>query len=171
MSNFVTKPVDSLICNPFETIGKEWLLITATNENKTNTMTASWGGVGILFGKPVAYLFIRPQRYTKELIDATSHFSLSVLPAQFKKQLSYFGTVSGRDEDKIATSGLSIATENGIPYFQDAKLVMICKKLFAQPMEETAFLDSSIVEQWYKEKDFHTMYIAEIETLFVAENE
>ena len=51
--------------NPFQMIGKEWLLVTAEKEGKTNTMTASWGGVGIMWGKPVAYVFIRPQRYTK----------------------------------------------------------------------------------------------------------
>ena len=101
--------------NPFQMIGKEWLLVTAEKEGKANTMTASWGGVGIMWGKPVAYVFIRPQRYTKEFIDAGDHFSLSVLGEDYRKTLNYFGTVSGRDEDQIAKSGLHVAHENGTP--------------------------------------------------------
>ena len=166
MSNFKKLSANNLTFNPFETIGKEWFLITASNEGKTNTMTASWGGVGILFGKPVAYIFVRPQRYTKEFIDANTHFSLSVLPATYRKQLSYLGTVSGRDEDKIATSNLHLQTENGIPYFEESNLVFLCRKLFAQPMEEASFLDTSGIERWYEQKDFHTLYIAEIESIF-----
>ena len=100
--------------NPFQMIGKEWLLVTAEKEGKANTMTASWGGVGIMWGKPVAYVFIRPQRYTKEFIDAGDHFSLSVLGEDYRKTLNYFGTVSGRDEDKIAKSGLHRSEERRV---------------------------------------------------------
>lgn len=165
MSNFIRQSAETLTFNPFQTIGKEWLLITAEKDGLVNTMTASWGGVGILFGKPVAYIFVRPQRYTKEFIDSSTHFSLSVLPEQYRKQLNYFGTVSGRTEDKIKNSNLSIEREDGVPYFSDAKLVMVCKKLFAQSVEESAFLDPSLIERWYKDKDFHTLYIAEIESI------
>lgn len=168
MSNFTKQSANTLTLNPFETIGKEWFLITATKDGKTNTMTASWGGIGILFGKPVAYIFVRPQRYTKEFIDANSHFSLSVLPEKYRKQLNYFGTVSGRDEDKIKNSSLHVQTEDGVPYFEESKLVFLCKKLFAQTMEENSFLDSAIIDKWYPDKDFHTLYIAEIESILEA---
>ncbi len=70
---------EELTKNPFHMIGKEWMLVTAEKDGKVNTMTASWGGVGIMWGKPVAYVFIRPQRYTKEFIDGTDTFSLSIL--------------------------------------------------------------------------------------------
>lgn len=126
--------------NPFQMIGKEWLLVTAEKEGKANTMTASWGGVGIMWGKPVAYVFIRPQRYTKEFIDAGDHFSLSVLGEDYRKTLNYFGTVSGRDEDKIAKSGLHVAHENGTPYFEEANTVLVCRKLYAQPYDPLALL-------------------------------
>ena len=125
--------------NPFQMIGKEWLLVTAEKEGKTNTMTASWGGVGIMWGKPVAYVFIRPQRYTKEFIDAGDHFSLSVLGEDYRKTLNYFGTVSGRDEDKIAKSGLHVAHENGTPYFEEANTVLVCRKLYAQPEQGLSY--------------------------------
>ncbi len=90
--------------NPFQMIGKEWLLVAAEKAGKTNAMTASWGGVGIMWGKPVAYVFIRPQRYTKEFIDASDTFSLSVLGEEYRKTLSYFGTVSGRDERSFGSN-------------------------------------------------------------------
>ena len=153
--------------NPFQMIGKEWLLVAAEKAGKTNAMTASWGGVGIMWGKPVAYVFIRPQRYTKEFIDASDTFSLSVLGEEYHKTLSYFGTVSGRDEDKIAKSGLQVAYDGATPYFQEAGTVMICRKLFAQYYDPACFIDKTCDETWYPEKDYHMMYIAEIEKVLV----
>ena len=94
--------------NPFQMIGKEWLLVTAEKDGKANTMTASWGGVGVMWGRNVAFIVIRPQRYTKEFIDASDKLSLSVLDEEYRKTLSYLGSVSGRDEDKIGKSGLTI---------------------------------------------------------------
>lgn len=153
--------------NPFQMIGKEWLLVAAEKAGKTNAMTASWGGVGIMWGKPVAYVFIRPQRYTKEFIDTSDTFSLSVLGEEYRKTLSYFGTVSGRDEDKIAKSGLQVAYDGATPYFQEAGTVMICRKLFAQYYDPACFIDKTCDETWYPEKDYHMMYIAEIEKVLV----
>lgn len=143
-------------------IGKDWLLITAGKDGKTNTMTASWGGVGINWGKPVVYVFIRPQRYTKEFVDAADTFSLSVLPEKFRKQLSYLGTVSGRDEDKIKKAGLTVVHEEATPCFEEADLVFICKKLYAQELKPECFIDKECDEKWFADKDYHTMYVAEI---------
>lgn len=155
--------------NPFQMIGGDWLLVTAEKDGKANTMTASWGGVGVMWGKNVAYIVIRPQRYTKEFIDGADTLSLSVLPEGNRKIYNYLGTVSGRDEDKIAVSGLSVAHESDTPYFEEAKRVLICKKLFAQPFEPEAFLDESILDRWYTDKDYHTLYICEIEKVLVKE--
>lgn len=154
--------------NPFQMIGKEWLLVTAEKDGKANTMTASWGGVGIMWHKPVAYVFLRPQRYTKEFIDQTDTFSLSVLGEEYRETLRYFGTVSGRDEDKIAKSGLHVAHEGETPYFAEANMVMICRKLYGQPYDPSCFIDKSLDEKNYPNKDYHTMYIAEIEKVFVS---
>ena len=155
--------------DPFTLIGKDWLLITAEKEGKVNTMTASWGGVGVLWGKQVAYIFIRPQRYTKEFVDAAERFSLSVLPEEYRKELGYLGTVSGRDENKIEKAKLTVAHEGGVPYFAESKLSLVCRKLYAQELKPECFIDSSLDEKWYELKDYHTMYVAEIETVLEKE--
>ena len=151
--------------NPFSLIGDDWMLVTAEKDGKANTMTASWGGVGILWGKTVATIYIRPQRYTKEFLDATDRFTLSILGAEHKRTLGYLGSVSGRDEDKIAKSGLTLAHENDAPYFEEAEMVLVCKKLYAQEQKPECFLDKESLDKWYEANDFHTMYIAEIETV------
>jgi len=151
--------------NAFSLIGKEWMLITAKKGNKVNTMTAAWGGIGILWGKPVAYVFIRPQRYTKEFVDAAEKLSLSFLEDGHRQELGYLGKVSGRDEDKIAKSGLTLTEADGIPCFEEAKLVLLGRKLYQQEMKPECFIDQEQISKWYPEKDFHTMYVVEIEKL------
>lgn len=153
--------------NIFELIGKKWMLVTAGNEEKANTMTASWGGMGVMWGKNVAYLVIRPQRYTKEFIDKEATLTLTFYQEEYRKTLSYLGSVSGRTEDKIDKSGLTLQYLEGTPYFAEADLVMKVKKLYAQPMEESSILDSDIIDKWYPSKDYHTMYICEIEEVLV----
>ena len=155
--------------NPFTMIGKEWMLVTARKDEKIKTMTASWGGVGVMWGKNVAFVVIRPQRYTKEFIDASETFSLSVLDESFRKTYSYLGSVSGRDEDKIARSGLTVADAETTPYFEEANTVLICRKLYAQEYRPDCFLDEQPDLKWYPNKDYHTMYIAEIEKVLVRE--
>ena len=167
MSSFNLINPDDFDKSAFKTIGKDWLLVTAGDEEKSNTMTASWGGFGIMWGKPVVYIVIRPQRYTKKFIDAKEHFSLSVLPEEYRKVLSYLGSASGRDEDKIAKSGLTLKFDNGVPYFDESDIYMVCRKMFAQPINPECFIDDTIDSKWYPEKDYHTLYIAEIEKLMV----
>lgn len=154
--------------DPFTLIDKDWMLITAEKERKVNTMTASWGGVGIIWNKKVAYIFIRPQRYTKEFVDASERFSLSVLPDSYRKELTYLGRVSGRDEDKIAKTGLKVAYENNVPYFEESKYVLICRKLYAQDLKGECFIDKSLDPKNYPTQDYHTMYVAEIEEVLEA---
>ena len=114
--------------NVFSMIGREWLLVTAEKEGQVNTMTASWGGLGVMWGKNVAFIVLRPQRYTKEFVDAGGTFSLSVLDEEYRKTLNYLGTVSGRNEDKVAKSGLTVEHAEGTPYFGEANTVLICRK-------------------------------------------
>ena len=157
--------IDDFSENPFKLIGSDWMLITAKKGEKTHMMTASWGGVGILWNKPVATIYVRPQRYTKEFIDNEEYFSLCVLPEDYRQILNYCGTKSGRDEDKIAETKLTIDESEKVPIFKESRLVLICKKLYAQDLTEQSFIDKSLVEKNYKAKDFHTMYIAEIEKI------
>lgn len=161
--NFQEIKPGELTKNPFTMIGKEWLLIAAEKEGKANAMTASWGGVGIMWGKEVAFLVIRPQRYTKEFIDGSATLSLSILDESYRKTLGYFGSVSGCTEDKIAKSGLTLAHEGETPYFSEANTVLICRKLYAQEYRPECFLDTEPEQKWYPDKDYHTMYICEIQ--------
>lgn len=141
----------------------KWMLITAAKPDGTvNTMTASWGGFGVMWNKEVAFVVIRPQRYTKEFVDNSDSLSLTFFDASYKKALSYLGATSGRDEDKIETSGLTVEFDNAVPYFKEAEEAIFAKKLFVQRITENSFLDQSIIDRWYPEKDFHYLYIVEI---------
>lgn len=153
--------------NVFQMIGKDWMLVTAEKDGKVNTMTASWGGAGVMWGKNVAFVVIRPQRYTKEFIDASDTFSLSILDNSYRKTLNYLGTVSGRDEDKIQKSGLTVEHSGNTPYFKEANTVLLLKKLYHQEMSPDCFIDKSLIEKWYPNADYHTLYVAEIEKILI----
>ena len=155
--------------NPFQRIGQDWMLISAKKEGKVNTMTASWGMMGVFWGKNVVTVGIRPQRFTKEFVDAGDRLSVSVLNDSHRELLSYFGSVSGRDEDKIAKSGLALSEEEGIPYFADSEIAFLCRKLYAQPMDASFLLEPEIDKLWYPNGNWHTMYIVEIEKLLMKE--
>ncbi len=160
---------EELDFNAFKTIGKEWLLVTAEKDGKCNTMTASWGGLGIMWNKPVAYIFVRPQRYTAEFIDASERLTLSVLPENYRKDLQYFGTVSGRDEDKIDKSGLALLQEGNTAYFADSNTAFICRKLYRQHLTKSSFIDKTCDTKNYPNQDYHIMYVVEIEKVLVKE--
>lgn len=161
--------------NVFEMIGTDWMLITAGTDLKTsypivNTMTASWGGMGIMWHKNVAFLVIRPNRYTKEFIDVTDTLSISFFDSSYKEILTYLGTVSGRDEDKITKSNLTITYVDDVPCFEEASLTMLCRKLYAQPIQTSYFLDKSLIKKWYPQHDYHELYIVEITKIFKQNN-
>ncbi len=162
-NDFNMKRIDimSLGDNPFKMIGKDWLLITAGTEDKYNTMTASWGQIGVLWHKNVATIYIRPQRYTKEFVDANDVFTLSVLPEEYRPALQFCGTKSGRDYDKAKETGLTPVSVDGSVAFSQARLVLVCKKLYEDTIKPENFIDKSI-DSNYSLKDYHTMYIAEI---------
>ncbi len=167
MGNFKEINIESFVLNPFKKIGSDWMLITAKNENKINSMTASWGGLGVMWGKNVSYVVIRPQRYTKEFVDNSETFSLCFFNNTYKDDLKYMGSVSGRDEDKIKNCNLNILNYNDVPIFEEAKLVLICKKLYKQELNPDCFIDNELNNIWYTNKDYHTMYISEIENVLV----
>ena len=154
--------ISGLSFNPFERIGRDWCLITAGSESGFNTMTASWGGVGILWNKPVATCYIRPQRYTKKFMDNAKYFTLSFFPNGYRKALNLCGTVSGRDHDKPKEAGITPLFTDGTAAFEEADLVLICKKLYAQEMAEKCFTDPGTLNKNYPERDLHTIYIGEI---------
>jgi flavin reductase (DIM6/NTAB) family NADH-FMN oxidoreductase RutF len=163
MNKFQLIDPDLFDFSPFRLIGKDWMLITAEKEGKINSMTASWGGLGVIWGKNCAFIFVRRSRYTKEFIDGSDGFSLSFFDHEkYKKLLTYMGSVSGRNEDKISKSGLTISHYEGIPYYDEASKILICKKMYCQPICPENFIFKEIDDQWYKDKDYHDLYIGEI---------
>lgn len=147
--------------NPFKLIGNDWMLISADDGKTKNAMTASWGGVGILFNKPVCFCFIRPQRYTYKIAENTDKITLSFFSDKYKKQLSYFGSVSGYNENKILKSNFSVIEKNGYIWYNEARLVIKANKLYADFLKESCFFDKSVLDN-YKKKDYHKFYIFEI---------
>ena len=146
--------------NPFARIGDQWMLVTAGNAEKANTMTASWGGLGVLWNKPVCFAFVRPTRYTYAFLEQQDRFTLSFFSEEYRQALRLCGTVSGRDTDKIADAGLTLRTDAQAPYFDEAELVLVCRKLAVQDMDPTGFLDPAIAGLY--DNDYHRVYIGEI---------
>lgn len=157
--------------NPIQAIGREWMLITAGTKNKFNTMTASWGGLGELWFKPVCFCFVRPQRYTYEFLEANEFFSLSFFDKQYKAKLTYCGAHSGREVDKVKECGFTPRhADKGTVFFDEARIVLECRKLYFQDINPENFLDASLIEA-YPERDFHRMYVGEIVRALIAQPE
>ena len=155
--------IESLDFNPFTKISKEWMLVTAGDEKKSNTMTASWGGFGIMWGKNIATVYIRPQRYTKEFMDANDTFTVSFLSEEYRKALNVCGTVSGRNvEDKWAEAGLHPYPVDGTTAVDEADLVLVCKTQYHLVIKPECFDVMENDSKWYPQKDYHIMYMAEI---------
>ena len=154
--------------NMFNIIGRNWMLLTAGNEEKLNTMTISWGGTGILWNKPVAFIFVRPQRYTREFIEGNKYFSMSGYSDEMRPAIKFCGRNSGRDIDKIKETGLVPVFEEKAPYFKQAKLVLICRKLYKQQLSVDGIIDDNLLE-YYSNNDYHFMYAAEIVKVLVDE--
>ena len=152
--------------NVFRLIGKDWALITAKGEGTTNAMTASWGGMGVLWNKPVAFCFIRPQRFTYSLTQQSDRFSLSFFTEEHRAALRLCGTVCGKDTDKITQAGLHTGTVNGVPYIKEARLVLVCRKLYTDMLREECFIDPTLLSN-YKDSDFHRVYAVEIEQAYL----
>lgn len=155
--------------NPFTMIGADWMLITAGNSDGFNTMTASWGGLGVLWGKNVATAYIRPQRYTKQFVDANDTFTLSFYPKTCREALNICGTLSGRDVDKVKKAGLTPYFTDGTTAFEEADVILICKKLYRGAIDPENFIEKADDVKWYPEKDYHDVYIAEIVKVLVKE--
>lgn len=173
--------LDTLDFNPYKKVGKDWFLVTAGNGSGWNTMTASWGFAGVMWGKNTFTTVIRPQRYTKEFIDKEEYFTISFFCEEMKKALSYCGAHSGRDCDKAKETGLiPMFIKDGsevyggeysfdVTSFEQAELVLVCRKSYVQEMLPECFTDKSNDEKWYAAKDYHFQYIGEIVQAYVKE--
>lgn len=155
-----------------EAIGKEWMLVTAGSPAHCNTLTASWGGIGHLWNRPVAFVFIRPERHTHGFIEANERMTLAFLghDKAMREAYALCGAKSGRDLDKIAAAGLTpLATPSGNTTYAQARLTIEGRKLFRTDLRAADFLDTAILERWYNDRpggSFHTLYVIEIEAVY-----
>lgn len=160
--------------NVFEAIGKEWMLVTAGTATSPNTMTASWGGLGWIWNKPVAFVFVRPERFTHHLIEENERLTLSFYghDEAMRKMLSFCGSASGRHCDKVKEAGLTPEVlPSGAVTFTQARLTLVGRKLFHTEFLPDNFIDKEVLARWYNDRpggSLHTMYIVEIEEVFEA---
>ena len=155
--------------NAMKLIGKDWMLITAKDDRngRVNGMTASWGCLGVLWNKPVCVCFIRPQRHTYGLVEAQDRFSLAFFGEEHRAALRLCGRESGRDGDKLAAAGLTASELCGVSVINEARLVLICRKLYADDLKKDRFVDPALFAH-YPQDDFHRMYVCEIEGAYRA---
>ena len=166
---FIEKNVNEINENFIEAIGNEWMLVAAGNSEKYNMMTASWGFAGEMWGKHAAVAVIRPSRYTKEFVDNNDYFTLSFYGVDAKKTIhSVCGSKSGRNIDKAKECGLTPVFSDNSVYFEQARLVLICKKMYVSKFEPDKMLDKGIIDRWY-DNDYHYVYIGEIVKCLVKE--
>ena len=149
----------------YKAIGQNWALLTSGGKDKVNTMTVSWGGVGVLWNKDVVFVFVRNSRYTRELLDASGVFSLSFLDHEaYSREYKYLGAASGRNEDKISAARLHVANKLGVPYIDEAATVILCTTLFKQELNTDAehFRVPGLDTKFYADKDLHNLYVGEV---------
>lgn len=169
-NNMKTISFTDLQQNPAELIGKQWMLITAGTPDAFNCMTASWGGLGFLWNRPVAFVFVRPNRHTAKFIDEQAAFTLSFMPEKYREDLIFCGRNSGRDVDKMAATALQAhITPNGLVAMEDADMVLECRKMAVATMQEADFINyAEVSPQWYDPTNpLHKVYICEIAATYV----
>jgi flavin reductase (DIM6/NTAB) family NADH-FMN oxidoreductase RutF len=146
----------------------QWMLLTAGKNTPGgfNTMTVSWGGLGVIWNKPLAMVVVRPSRFTFTFMESHDSFTLSAFPGEYKDQLTLCGTRSGRAVDKVKTSGLTPTPSSVIdaPGFDEAELILECRKMYYADIEPGHFLADHI-EANYGGRDYHRMYFGEIVAL------
>lgn len=153
----------------FKTVGEQWMLIAACDKcregTQYNAMTASWGGMGVMWNKNVFWCFIRPQRYTKEFVDNSDKITLSFFDSKYKDALVLCGRKSGRECNKIAEAGLTVELQNDEVFFKEAEYTVVGRKLYVDTIKKDGFIDKTIVDKCYPDEDFHFVYVCEIEKI------
>jgi flavin reductase (DIM6/NTAB) family NADH-FMN oxidoreductase RutF len=162
----VTDP-EKIADNPFKLIGSDWMLVTAGSRESFNTMTAAWGGMGVIWNKKVCFCVVRPTRHTRLFTESSNYFTLSFFEERYREVLNYCGTHSGRDVDKIKETQLTPLFGEDTIYFAEARLVFQCKKLYYQDIDPANFVDPTIDERNYPLKDYHRLYVGEIVSCLV----
>lgn len=145
----------------FETYDKQWALLTAGSMDKFNTMTISWGGLGTIWGMPVATVYVRTSRYTHDFMDDNEYFTVSFYPEDMKKTLGVLGSKSGREIDKMHMPELTAVEAGKSVSFHEAEVTLVCRKVFKQTLDPQN-MEAKIAEQFYGKDAPHDMYIGEV---------
>jgi len=165
---FIKKDIRTVSDNFVKIIGDEWLLITCGTSDKFNTMTASWGALGVLWNKPVAICFIRPTRFTYSFANSNNMFTLSFFTEKERQILQYCGSKSGKDVNKIDETGLiPLRTEAGAISFKQSRMCHECQKIYYDDLKPQNFLLPEIDGRNYPLKDYHRMFIGEIVNVYL----
>ncbi len=158
-------PLEELLVPPVHLWHRQWLLLAAGDLEKAdyNVMTVGWGSFGVMWNKPIAMIVVRPTRHTIRFTEAFDSFTLCAFPEEHRRKLSYCGSRSGRDEDKVKACGLTPLRSRLVaaPGFEEAELIIECRKIYADDLDPSRFLDASI-KSHYPKKDYHRMYFGEI---------
>ncbi len=163
MSDFKVIKADEISGNLIKMIGSDWMLITAGSKEKFNTMTASWGFAGVIWNRPSAICFVRPERHTFGFIERADNYTLSFFSDEYKDALKLCGTKSGKNTDKPKEAGLTPKIlPNGTVSFEEASLILSCRKVYADTIKPENFLVQHIIDNVYNKEGFHKMYIGEI---------
>lgn len=161
--------MNSLNMDAFDTFHHGWALLTAGDRAHFNTMTVSWGGLGCLWNRSVATVYVRPSRYTWEFMESQDYFTISFYPEEYKPALALLGKQSGRDGDKVAKSGLtSVPFDSGVT-FAEAKTTLLCKKLYWQDMDPEHIPEDVRSRFYGAGETVHRMYIGEVIAVKTAE--
>ncbi|MGN0592881.1 MAG: flavin reductase [Ruminococcus sp.] len=166
---FVKKEIESLSLNPFTAIGNDWFLITAGTMEGYNTMTASWGFMGVMWGAPSFICAVRTNRHTYSFMEQQDVYTICFFEKQYRPALQFCGTKSGRDYDKAKETGLTPIEVDGAVAFAEASRIFVCKKRYAEMMKETAFTEQATYDRWYGTDPLHKQYIGEILAVYEKE--
>ena len=153
--------------NIIKMVSQDWMLISAGKGDQSNMMTAGWGGLGQLYGKPVAFCFIHPSRYTYELMEKNETYTLCFFTETHREALKFCGTNSGRDTDKVKATGLTpINTPLENRAFGEAWMIIECQKTVCQQFTPESIQDPAIRKE-REGQPLHKMYIGEILNVWV----
>jgi len=178
--NWVEKNIREFRGSPVQRIGDDWMLVTAANIAEGpgcwNTMTASWGGLGVVWNKDAAFALVRPSRHTRGFVDANPLFTLSFFDEERRGILAICGEKSGKDCDKAAEADLTPIVFDGsmaggkiagAVSFREASDIVVCRKLYTHDLDPARFLSPEIAKN-YPQGDYHRLYVAEVLALLTA---
>ena len=145
----------------FSQFNDKWALLCAGTPDSFNAMTISWGGMGTLWFKPVVTVYVRPDRYTYQFMEKSDYFTISFYPEANRRDLTTMGSLSGRDGDKLARTGLTAKAVGNAVTFEQAEITLLCQKIYHQDMAAEN-MDANIAEEYYSDAQPHRMYIGEV---------